>query len=49
MTISDFMLGLLDLVFFPFDKVDNVVIIIPFAVMFFVVAFSIIRRLVRSF
>lgn len=42
----DFMTGLLDLVFFIFDKQDNALILIPFVVLFFVLCMSIIRRLV---
>lgn len=45
MSMPDFMSGLLDLVFFLFDKVDNVIVIIPFAVMLFCFTMSLISRL----
>lgn len=44
----DFMTGLLDLVFFIFDKTDNVITVIPFVVLMFCLTFGIIRRLMRS-
>lgn len=40
-----FMSQLLDLCFFVFDKQDNVIIFIPFAVIFFCFCFALLRRL----
>lgn len=48
-TATDFMLGLLDLVFFLFDKQDNVLVLIPFVVLYWCLAFSIIKFLMRIF
>lgn len=48
-TASDFMVGLLDLVFFLFDKSDNLILIISFAILFFCAAIAIIRRLMMRF
>ena len=45
MTMPEFMSGMLDLVFFLFDKSENVIVIIPFAVMLFCFTMSLIRRL----
>lgn len=39
-----FISGLLDLVFFIFDKHDNLIVLIPFAVLYFCFAFALIRR-----
>lgn len=47
MSNSDFMTGLLDLVFFLFDKSDNVILITIFSVLLFTFSFSIIRKLGR--
>ncbi len=44
----DFMVGLLDLVFFLFDKTDNVVIFIPTFVLFFCFCWSLVGRLMRG-
>lgn len=44
----EFMTGLLDLVFFIFDKTDNVICFIPFVVLMFCLTFGIIRKLMRS-
>lgn len=44
----DFMTGLLDLVFFIFDKNDNIICFVPFVVLFFCLSFGIIRKLMRS-
>lgn len=49
MSMSDFMDGLLDLVFFLFDKTDNVIVIIPFVCLLFCFSFGIIRKLMRAF
>lgn len=43
----DFMNGLLDLVFFVFHQSDNVVVIIPFTVLYFCFTFTVIRKLMR--
>lgn len=48
-TASDFMLGLLDLVFFLFDKQDNVLVLIPFVVLYWCLSFAIIKFLMRIF
>lgn len=48
-TANDFMLGLLDLVFFLFDKQDNVLVLIPFVVLYWCLAFAIIKFLMRIF
>ena len=45
----EFMNGLLDLVFFVFDKTDNVIVIIPFAVLMFCYSMALLRRLIRGF
>lgn len=47
--MDTFMHGLLDLVFFLFDKSDNIIVLIPFAVLFFCMSFAIIRYLIRRF
>lgn len=47
MTNSEFMAKLLDLVFFLFDKTENVILLVVFAVLLFCFSFSIIRRLGR--
>lgn len=47
--MSEFMIQLLDLVFFVFDKQDNLVVFIPFAVIYFCFAFALVRRLIRRF
>lgn len=44
-----FMSGLLDLVFFVFDKQDNLIVLIPFAVLYFCFAFALVRRLLGRF
>ena len=49
MSMSDFMTGLLDLVFFLFDKTENVIVIIPFVCLFFCFSLGIVRRLMRAF
>lgn len=48
-TVSDFMVGLLDLVFFLFDKQDNVLLLIPFTVIFWCLSFAIIKFLMHLF
>lgn len=48
-TASDFMVGLLDLVFFLFDKQDNVLLLIPFTVIFWCLCFAIIKYLMHLF
>lgn len=45
--MSDFMVGLLDLVFFIFDKYDNVICFTPFVVLMFCFTFGLIRKLMR--
>lgn len=47
--MSDFMIGLLDLVFFVFDKQDNPIVFIPFVVLFWCLSWAIIRFLMRLF
>lgn len=42
------MTGLLDLTFFLFDKEDNVIVLIPFVVLFFVFCLGIVRKIVRA-
>lgn len=42
-----FVSGLLDLVFFVFDKQDNLVIFVPFAVLYFCFCLALVRRLIR--
>ena len=46
--MSDFMIELLDLVIFLFDKTDNVIIFVPTFVFFFCFTFALIRRLMRG-
>lgn len=46
--MAQFMSQLLDLVFFLFDKQSNVIVLIPFAVIYFCFAVALIKRLVRS-
>ena len=43
----ELMTGLLDLVFFIFDKQDNPIVLIPFAVVYFCFALGLVRFLVR--
>lgn len=45
--MAQFMSQLLDLVFFLFDKQSNVIVLIPFAVIYFCFAVALIRRLIR--
>lgn len=45
----DFMTGLLDLVFYLFDKTDNLLVVIPASVAFFLFCFLLVGRLVRRF
>lgn len=45
--MDSFMIQLLDLVFFVFDKQDNVICFVPFAVMYFCFAMALVRRFVR--
>lgn len=45
--MDSFMIQLLDLVFFIFDKPDNVIVFIPFAVLFFCFSMALVRRFVR--
>lgn len=47
MTNSEFMEKMLDLVFFLFDKSENVILIIMFSVLLFCFSFQIIRKLGR--
>lgn len=44
--MAAFMSDLLDLVFFLFNKQSNVIVLIPFAVIFFCFALALIRRLI---
>lgn len=47
MTNSEFMEKLLDVVFFLFDKSENVILIIIFSVLLFCFSFNLIRKLGR--
>lgn len=47
MTNSEFMEKLLDIVFFLFDKSENVILLIMFSVLLFCFSFQIIRKLGR--
>lgn len=47
--MSEFMIQLLDLVFFLFDKQDNPIVFIPFVVLFWCVSWSIVKILMRLF
>lgn len=47
MSNSEFMGKLLDLVFFLFDKSENVILLIMFSVLLFCFSFSLIRKLGR--
>lgn len=47
MTNSEFMEKLLDVVFFLFDKSENVILLIMFSVLLFCFSFQIIRKLGR--
>lgn len=47
MTNSEFMEKLLDIVFFLFDKSENVILIIIFSVLLFCFSFNLIRKLGR--
>lgn len=47
--MSDFVLALLDLLFFPFDKVDSVLFMTVFGVFLFCFAFKFIRVLMSIF
>lgn len=49
MTFSDFIVGLLDIVFFCFDKTDNIVVFVPTFCLFFCFCFIILRRLYHTF
>lgn len=40
---------LLDLVFFLFDKQSNMIVLIPFAVLYFCFTLALIRVLIRRF
>lgn len=44
-----FMDSLLDLCFFLFSQTENLIVFIPTVAIFFCFAFSLIRRLMRSF
>ena len=46
--MADFVIDLLDLVFFLFDKTDNIIIFVPTFVLFFCFTFALIRRLMRG-
>lgn len=46
--MSDFVLALLDLLFFPFDKVDSVLFMTVFGVFLFCFSFKCIRVLMRA-
>lgn len=45
----DFVTSLLDLLFFPFDKVNSVLFITVFGVFLFCFSFAIIKKLMRMF
>lgn len=45
MTNSEFMEKILDIVFFLFDKSENVILLIMFSVLLFCFSFQIIRKL----
>lgn len=47
MTNSDFMVKLLDVVFFLFDKSENIILLVMFTVLLFCFSFQIIRKLGR--
>lgn len=47
--MADFVNGLLDIVFFLFDKTDNVLVLIPAAVAFFCFCLFLVRRLMMRF
>lgn len=47
MTNSEFMEKLLDLVFFLFDKSENIILLVMFTVLLFCFSFQIIRKLGR--
>lgn len=47
MTNSEFMEKMLDLVFFLFNKSDNIILIVMFTVLLFCFSFQIIRKLGR--
>ena len=46
--MSAIMIDLLDFVFFLFDKQDNPIVFIPFAVIYFCFSLSLVRVLVRG-
>ena len=46
--MEDFVIALLDLVFFLFDKTNNVVVFVPTFVLFFCFCWALIRRLMRG-
>lgn len=47
MTNSEFMEKLLDIVFFLFDKSENIILLVMFSVLLFCFSFQIIRKLGR--
>lgn len=47
MTNSEFMEKLLDIVFFLFDKSENIILLVMFTVLLFCFSFQIIRKLGR--
>ena len=47
MSNSDFMVKLLDVVFFLFDKSENIILLVMFSVLLFCFSFQIIRKLGR--
>ena len=47
MTNSEFMEKLLDVVFFLFDKSENIILLVMFTVLLFCFSFQIIRKLGR--
>lgn len=49
MDLGEFFVGLLDLVFFLFDKTDNIVVFVPTFVFFFCFCWVLLRRLMRVF
>lgn len=46
--MTDFVIDLLDLVFFLFDKTDNVIVFVPTFVFFFCFSWVLIRRLMKG-
>lgn len=47
MTNSEFMEKLLDIVFFLFDKSENIILLVMFTVLLFCFSFNLIRKLGR--